>query len=173
MGSLLVFVRADKELQVLKPYPYVTTPSKCFCSCLKWIWFCTHPSSLSTIYPKDKPSTKNTSLKISCHFLMLTHTWIHSRTYFSLCSAVSPYFFCIPLHLSCLSLPFPCTSSLSPMFSFDYPCACSLFCLTFVSASSSRSSLAFVAAAVSFLLLPQGSSAKLGAAAPLWCSMHF
>lgn len=37
MGSLIVFVGADKELQVLKPYPYVTTPSKCFCSCLKWI----------------------------------------------------------------------------------------------------------------------------------------
>lgn len=80
------------------------------------------------------------------------------------------FFPCISLHLCLPVSTFSLSPPPSPMCSFHHP---STRCLTFVSVSPPPAVSTFVAAAVSLLLPPQASSAKLGAAAPLWCSMHF
>lgn len=133
---------------------------------------CIHPSICPLpIHLKDNSNTNNSSPKISCHSLMFTHL--------DTLKCFIPPFASLFLHLfyaflstmpACLSLSFPCAPSLSlscfPLISPPQVLFPSHLCVWLLSCSLN-------VAAASLLLPPQASSAKLGAAALLWCSMHF
>lgn len=103
--------------------------------------------------------------------LLCSHTWIHSSVLFlPLLRSFSIFFMhflapCLPACLYHFPVP-PLSLSCFPLISPPQVLFPSHLCVWLLSCSLN-------VAAASLLPPPQASSAKLGAAALLWCSMHF